>query len=220
MPCKTCRYSKPTDDINPLDLTIWCYHHKRFCSGDQRCEDYAYNKLSQEVRCHGCGEIYLETTKKYDPERIANGTMFQLTEKYGPNGYNWSCFPNDEWIQAEALECPDCGAPICDLAGKVPEAALVNPYEGVVDTYTSKPWPQVSEIQEAGIIIPDYRKQEDSNGSKEGNEEKETVPTGTAGAEEGKEEKVVPPNDAHVCPVCGKVCATQFGLIGHMRSHK
>jgi hypothetical protein len=217
MGCKTCKHSKPTEEINPFDLTLWCKHHKLFCPDDQRCDAYAYNRPPQRVRCSGCAEIYVETTSKYDPERIANGTMFRLTEKYGPNGYNWSCFPNDEWIQAETLECPDCGAPICDLAGKVPETALVD---------AAPQWTQtVAYSKEALESMKDSAHwlnqpiQEVQDGSKE-TEEKETIPTRSAGAEKGKEEKVVPPNNAHVCPECGKVCANQFGLIGHMRKHK
>lgn len=45
--------------------------------------------------------------------------MLRLTPKYGPDGLNWSCFPYDEWILGDSLECPGCGAPMGGLQGKV-----------------------------------------------------------------------------------------------------
>lgn len=71
------------------------------------------------VPCPSCGETYLETTEEYDPAKMTNGRMLRLTEKYGPDGLNWSCFPYDEWILGDALECPGCGAPMGGLQGMV-----------------------------------------------------------------------------------------------------
>ncbi|OPY82489.1 MAG: hypothetical protein A4E65_00789 [Syntrophorhabdus sp. PtaU1.Bin153] len=71
------------------------------------------------VRCPSCGETYLETTEHFDPNKMTNGTMLRLIPKYGPDGLNWSCFPYDEWILGDALECPGCGAPMGGLQGKV-----------------------------------------------------------------------------------------------------
>lgn len=78
-----------------------------------------------KVRCPFCREIYLETTEAFDPTRTANGPMFRLTEKYGPNGYNWTVFPPDEWIIQDALECPGCMNPIVGADGKVNPENLI-----------------------------------------------------------------------------------------------
>ena len=78
-----------------------------------------------KVRCPFCREIYLETTEAFDPNRTANGPMFRLTEQYGPNGYNWSVFPPDEWIIQDALECPGCLNPIVGADGKVNPENLI-----------------------------------------------------------------------------------------------
>lgn len=72
-----------------------------------------------KVPCPSCGETYLETTEKYDPDKMTNGTMLRLTKEYGPDGYNWECFPYDEWVLGESLECPGCGAPLGTLTGKI-----------------------------------------------------------------------------------------------------
>lgn len=87
-----------------------------------------------KVRCPFCREIYLETTEAFDPGRTANGPMFRLTEQYGPNGYNWSVFPPDEWIIQDALECPGCMNPIVGADGKVnPENLIPDEPEGPGD---------------------------------------------------------------------------------------
>jgi len=79
-----------------------------------------------KVRCPTCGEIYLETTNLFNPAVPANGTMFKLTETYGPNGYNWSCFPFGEYVIGESLECPECGGVIVGPDGKVAEENLLD----------------------------------------------------------------------------------------------
>lgn len=71
-----------------------------------------------KVKCPGCCEVYLETTDTFDPDKVPNGTMFRLRPEYGPNGYNWTAFPHDEWIIGGALECPGCGSPIAGMDGR------------------------------------------------------------------------------------------------------
>jgi hypothetical protein len=77
-----------------------------------------------KVKCPSCCEIYLETTKDFDPDKIASGPMFRLIEKYGPQGYNWS-MPFGEYDMAEGIGCPGCGMPIVDLNGKVNPGNLI-----------------------------------------------------------------------------------------------
>lgn len=72
-----------------------------------------------DVKCRNCGEIYLETTESYAPGKTSNGAMFRFKDKYGPNGYNWSCFPFLDEIIGDALECPGCGVPMVDLSSIV-----------------------------------------------------------------------------------------------------
>lgn len=63
------------------------------------------------VKCLSCCGIFHETTERFDPFAMLNGTMFKLLPKYGPKGENWSSFPQDTAIRDADLECPQCGSP-------------------------------------------------------------------------------------------------------------
>ena len=67
---------------------------------------------SKPVKCPNCGGVFYETTDEYDPSKMTTGAMLRFTEKYGPNGYNWS-LPFSEYDMSEGLVCVDCGS---DLA--------------------------------------------------------------------------------------------------------
>jgi uncharacterized C2H2 Zn-finger protein len=64
---------------------------------------------SKPVKCPNCGGVFYETTEEYDPGKMTTGAMLRFTEKYGPNGYNWS-LPFSDNDMSEGLICVECGA--------------------------------------------------------------------------------------------------------------
>ncbi len=73
-----------------------------------------------DVICPGCKGHFHETTADFDPAATShNGSMFKLKKKYGPQGFNWTSFPNNVGIRCGDLECPSCGAPYCSGGFKV-----------------------------------------------------------------------------------------------------
>lgn len=76
--------------------------------------------MSYEVVCPGCGGSFHDISDKFNQDASSHtGDMFILKEQYGPNGYNWTAFPNNDGIQCGDLECPDCGTPYCSGGFKV-----------------------------------------------------------------------------------------------------
>jgi Zn-finger nucleic acid-binding protein len=92
--------------------------------------------MALDVVCPQCRGVYVETNdadgvltfddgltvsnprvRAYDPERITTGNMLRLKQKYRELG--WECFQHDSGTTRDALECPSCGAPLPNLAGKV-----------------------------------------------------------------------------------------------------
>lgn len=70
------------------------------------------------VKCPECKEYFHETTEEFDSEKTPHGGMFVLMKKFGPQGFNWSSFPNNDGMGIGDLECPNCGAPYCGPAGE------------------------------------------------------------------------------------------------------
>jgi hypothetical protein len=88
-----------------------------------------------DVKCRACGGIYVETNdadgiilledkcipdpriKTFDPDVITNGAMLRLKEPY--RSWGWTSFPHDTVSTRDALQCPNCMAPLPDLSGKV-----------------------------------------------------------------------------------------------------
>ncbi len=70
-----------------------------------------------DVICRGCRGRFHETTAAFDPEVVATGNMFALKEPY--RTWRWSSFPERPEHKLAALECPQCGVPYPDVAGKV-----------------------------------------------------------------------------------------------------
>lgn len=67
--------------------------------------------LNGKLLCRSCGNSHHETTLKYSPDEPANGTMLTLQERFGPRGWNWQSFPeNDPAIRGADLTCPWCGS--------------------------------------------------------------------------------------------------------------
>lgn len=216
MSCLSCQFSKQTTDINPLDFTRWCNKHRLFCPDDKRCSEYAFNGPVMQVRCPVCQDIYLETTECYDPDRKANGTMFRLTETYGPNGYNWSSFPADEWIIADALECPGCGACICGPDGKV---AIPRKEEGDRKQEESKEETE-GEVTAAPVTLCPFCARQGKKMPLLKEKDRDGWYCDLHGmvrpeAALKKEEKAQPVS-AHVCPKCGTAFKTAAALGGHM----
>jgi hypothetical protein len=89
-----------------------------------------------DVICRSCRGVYHETNErdgwiesgngekirnpfvsKFDPKAIANASMFRLKEPFV--SYGWTDFPKDPSLTGDSLECPECGAPYPDGAGRV-----------------------------------------------------------------------------------------------------
>jgi len=64
---------------------------------------------SKPVKCPNCSGVFYETTDEYDPGKMTTGAMLRFTEKYGPNGYNWS-LPFSDNDMSEGLICVECGS--------------------------------------------------------------------------------------------------------------
>ncbi len=79
-------------------------------------------KKSYLIRCTGCKKIYHRTTDAFNPDEIANGSMFELLPKYRTWGPNWGAH-----VRFEALTCPDCEFCYVDGKGKLRPGVLVDP---------------------------------------------------------------------------------------------
>ena len=66
------------------------------------------------VICPGCKGQFHTITDKFDPDVTPNGSMFRLLPNYGPDGGNWSTFPESESAEFAELACPMCGAEYLD----------------------------------------------------------------------------------------------------------
>lgn len=91
-----------------------------------------------DVICPGCKGRFHETTDlfRYNA-KSHDGSMFKLKEKYGPNGFNWSSFPNNVGIKYGDLDCPSCGAPYCSGGFKVILAFNKHP-DHIVSTHQDR----------------------------------------------------------------------------------
>ena len=65
--------------------------------------------IPMEVVCPGCGQSYHNTTPLFDPKKFPHGAMFVLKPSFGPDGFNWSSFAQDEDVMDAELFCPGCG---------------------------------------------------------------------------------------------------------------
>lgn len=93
--------------------------------------------MSREVVCPGCKGRYHQTTDRFDPDASPNGAMFELMPKYGPDGYNWSSFPNNESMRSGDLSCPWCGASYI-VNGKVSTVPIDKPQCNVCNICNKK----------------------------------------------------------------------------------
>lgn len=94
-----------------------------------------------DIKCPHCCGVFLETTEKYTPDKISNGSMFKLKEAYGMNGHNWSCFPFIEETICDQLECPGCGVPMIesDLKIRVMQPEPTRPEPITVEPINKQP---------------------------------------------------------------------------------
>ena len=70
-----------------------------------------------DVVCYNCGEIFLETTQKYEPDKTADATMVQVKkehrDRYFPADFCGAELPTDAIIGFD-LHCPQCFGWIVD----------------------------------------------------------------------------------------------------------
>jgi len=64
-----------------------------------------------KVQCPGCKRIQHETTERYQPDTLVNGSFVRLAEKYAKRG--WNCFDEGgaaiSTTGASMMLCPSCG---------------------------------------------------------------------------------------------------------------
>ena len=70
-----------------------------------------------DIICPHCTGTYHETTSEYNPDRPANGGMFQLKAVFVEAG--WTAFPPYESTEYANLTCPACEQPYVDSDGRV-----------------------------------------------------------------------------------------------------
>lgn len=65
-----------------------------------------------KVKCPSCCKVYHETTDKYNPDTLPNGSMVRLIEPY--HTWKWSAFadglPAHIGITYSGMRCPACEA--------------------------------------------------------------------------------------------------------------
>lgn len=67
------------------------------------------------VKCAACGQVCHKTTEEFVYGGPYNGKMFELRERLGEKGANWSSFPSDESVTGDGLVCPNCDVPYADI---------------------------------------------------------------------------------------------------------
>lgn len=70
-----------------------------------------------DVVCPSCGQIYVETTEHFDPDKICNSMMLKTKEPWASLG--WTRFVPDPGLTFDALACPNCESRLVDLRGHV-----------------------------------------------------------------------------------------------------
>lgn len=72
------------------------------------------NLAKLDVICPMCAESYLETTKTFNPKKLANAGMLTLKKQYTAEGggNQWTGPPPDPTAGYGFLECPGCEAPL------------------------------------------------------------------------------------------------------------
>jgi len=73
------------------------------------------------VQCNACLGVYYRTTQAYfdDLHTPRKGNMLEMIEYYQTPPYKWiSNFTHSSETPAVLLDCPRCGAPLCDQKGQ------------------------------------------------------------------------------------------------------
>jgi hypothetical protein len=146
-----------------------------------------------KVKCSICKQIVLETTDKYNPDVMANGSM---VKKLVPWIIDWQ--EKATTLAAEMI-CPKCGVGQLAPKGRLTVVMAEKPTElkpeaegdGVCDSAAKDAACQSEQA------IPDTP---------------ETVAT--------DDTFLSPGESKFICETCGRVCKTEFGLNGHKKSHK
>ena len=83
-----------------------------------------------DVICPGCREMYHETTDKFNPDVLANGSMFRMKEPWA--SWGWSTFFNNDSVGYGELVCPGCDAPYAPSGYvELDEDTKLTPQDGV-----------------------------------------------------------------------------------------
>jgi hypothetical protein len=156
------------------------------------------NLSGLKVQCPNCKRVSFLTTDKYDPLVRANGSMVKQIKSAVPWIIDWLCTSGT--LAAEMI-CPVCGIGALAPSGYL---HVLVPIRDVGTVY--------KELFPNDIIDAELTIGIEAIASVQAIPAKEIPPAETP-------DNIAAP-DPLACPVCGKVCKNEFGLKGHMRSHK
>ena len=180
-----------------------------------------------KIKCVQCGRVSFETTEKFIPDVLPNGSMVKSLLPYD---HDWLCAAT---TPASEMACPECLAPLvvggvlnvimpAREAGEAFKDVLTDGQKaGILEMDTQKEMlkteiPPIEVPEGASIIeyleppaIPQMEEFVDLiNKVNDVTDKAVTVLNQT------------PTTPALTCDVCGKECKTLLGLNSHKRSHK
>jgi len=164
------------------------------------------------IRCRNCKVIHHETTEHYRNDMPVQGRMLRLIEPW--KGYGWPEFsPYDTW---DALQCPNCGAPIPGQDGRVrPISAETPAVAPLVSPPVEKSVLQDPKFAQPEPVPPTGEGTASPGAVQEPSENTSRSDLGSPGhsckQQNGSGQTV------YVCPDCGKGCRTMAGLVNHRR---
>lgn len=182
-----------------------------------------------KVKCTTCGGVLHETTDKYDPNKILNGSMVRLIDPW--KSWGWSAFDDEtaniSTTPSVLMCCPNCSAPLVkngrltivkDIKSRVAmNQEAMNGFEDIIVAEPEKPKTQAELNQEKIDVIVTA---EAFMGSVRDLYVGQTVVYSPEFVEREAMDGTNQEAKKFKCPYCPKSFDIKIALIGHMRSHK